>query len=375
MGGVLLAMAGVVVLVGDVPAAQAARRDVTCANGASDATTIQDAINASNPGDEVVISGRCLLTSTIKLLDERTYRGEARSDRNGDGTLLRQADGRNLPALVATETWYDDRPWVSSNIRIENLTLDGNREANTGTIGLALQTWDSRVYDVKVQFTPGDGIRLSSVTRGGVSLAAGNNSVNGVIADVFVEHSGGAGIRVVDPGNHVTDWVLERSWISDSGGSGVDLDNAAGWQVRDLHVYESARHAIDARRCYNAGIHDNYVEDFGIQGTVGTVYYGIRCTLQPGTPATVIGNKINYLYGTLPAASYVYLAVEGQQAGASYAAVTGNAVVGRGTARETGLRYALGAGTALTVASTGNLVTNVGTTRSVGTGVTVTAGQ
>lgn len=253
--------------------------------------------------------------------------------------------------------------------------MDGNRAANTGTVGLMLHTWDSRVYDVRVQYAPGDGIRLTSLSRNGVALATNNNSVNGVISDVFVEHSGGAGVRVVDPNNDITDWVLERSWISGSGGSGVDLANAAGWQVRDLHVYESGQHAIDARRCYNAGIHDNYIEDFGIQGTPGTVYYGIRCALQTGAPATLIGNKINYLYGALPAATYVYLAVEGYAAGASYAAVTGNAVVGRGTTRETGLRYTLGAGTAITVASTGNLVTGVGTARSVGTGVTVTAGQ
>ncbi|MCW6008830.1 right-handed parallel beta-helix repeat-containing protein [Micromonospora sp. CPCC 205371] len=376
MAGAIIVLAGVTVLVGDVPAAQAARRDATCVGGVGDAATIQNAIDTSNPGDEVVITGRCLITATIKLRDERTYRGDARGDADGGGgVVLRQADGMNLPALLATETWVDNRTWVSAGIRIEHLTLDGNRAANTGTVGLMLHTWDSRVYDVRVQHTPGDGIRLTSLSSNGTMLGARNNSVNGVIADSFVENSGGAGIRVVDPENHITDWVLERSWISNSGGSGVDLDNAAGWQVRDLHVYESQEHAIDARRCYNAGIHDNYIEDFGLRGTAGSVYFGIRCTLQPGTPATFVGNKINYLYGTLPAASYVYLAVEGHSAGTSYAAVTGNALVGRGTARETGLRYALGAGTAITVASTGNLVAGMGTARSVGTRVTVTEGR
>jgi len=367
-GAALLTLTIAAVLAGDIPAAHAARVNATCANTTADAAAIQTAINSSAAGDEVVIKGPCLLNATVKLLDDRTYRGD------GSGTLIKQANGANLAAMLASDTWVDNQTWVSSNVRVERLTLDGNRDNNTGTTPLVLRTWDSRIYDVRVYNAPGDGIRLTTLSASGVHLA--NTAVNSIISDVQIDNVGGAGIHGVDPDNYLTDWVLERSWISNTGGSAVDLDNSAGWQIRDLHLYNVAKHAIDARRCYNTGIHDNYIEDFGSQGTSGTTYFGIRCTVQDRAPSTIAGNKINQL-GTLPAAgAFVSIGLDGvNNAGNGYVSVTGNGIIGQATSRETGLSYAKGTGTSLTVASTGNLVTGVATARSVGTGVTVTAGQ
>ena len=366
-GAALLALTTAAVLAGDIPAAHAARVNATCANTTADAATIQTAINSSAVGDEVVVKGPCLLNATVKLLDDRTYRGD------GSGTLIKQANGANLAAMLASDTWVDNQTWVSSNVRVERLTLDGNRANNTGTTPLVLRTWDSRVYDVRVYNAPGDGIRLTTLSASGVHLT--NTAVNSIISDVQIDNVGGAGIRGVDPDNYLTDWVLERSWISNTGGSAVDLDNSAGWQIRDLHIYNVAKHAISAQRCYNTGIHDNYIEDFGAQGTSGTTYFGIRCTVQDRAPSTIAGNKINQL-ATFPAAgAFVSIGLDGVNgAGNGYVSVTGNAIIGTGSSRETGLSYAKGTGTSLTVASTGNLVTGVATTRSVGTGVTVTAG-
>ncbi len=349
------------------PPAHAARVNATCTNGTGDAAAIQSAINSSAAGDEVVIKGPCLLNATLKLLDGRTYRGDS-----GE-TVIKQANGANLPAMLASESWVDNVTWVSSNVRIERLTLDGNRAANTGTVPLMLRTWDSRVYDLRVYNAPGDAIRVTSLSQNGTHLA--NTEVNSIISDVFVENAGGAGIRGVDPDNQLTDWILERSWISTTGGSGVDLDNSAGWQIRDLHIYGVAQHAINAKRCYNTGIHDNYIEDFGVGGAAGTTYFGIRCTLQGDVPSTIIGNKVNQFASTVPASNMVYIGLDGVNYSSGFASVTGNAVVGRGTSRETGLSYAKGGGVALTVASTGNLISGVGTARLVGTGVTVNAGQ
>ncbi|WP_051367600.1 hypothetical protein [Hamadaea tsunoensis] len=353
-------------LVADVPA-YANRVNATCANTTADAATIQSAITSSAAGDEIVIKGPCLLNATVKLLDDRTYRGD------GTATTLKQANGANLAAMLASESWVDNDTWVSAGVRVERLTLDGNRANNTGTVPLMLRTWDSRVYDVRVFNAPSDGIRVSSLSKNGTHLT--NTMVNSIISDVYIEGTGGAGVRVVDPDNYVTDWVLERSWISGVGTSGVDLDNSAGWQVRDLHIYGVPVHAINANRCYNTGIHDNYIEDYGAQGTAGSTYFGIRCVLQGDVPSTIAGNKVNQL-GTLPSTgNFVGIGLDGVNYSTGYASVTGNAVVGTSTTRETGLAYAKGSGTALVVTSTGNLVARVGTARSVGTGVTVTAGQ
>ena len=68
-------------------------------------------------------------------------------------------------------------------------------------------------------------------------MGMGNMQVNGKIDGVFVERSAGHGIHVQDTGNSITDWNLMNSWLSTSAGSGLMLDNAAGWQVRNHHIY------------------------------------------------------------------------------------------------------------------------------------------
>jgi len=367
---ILLAVIGVTVTVltlGQAPSAQAARVNATCTNASTDTSTIQSAINSSRAGDEIVIKGPCLLTGTVKLLDDRTYRGDSRG-----GTILKQANGANLPALLASASWVDNSSFVSSSIRVERLTLDGNKANNTGTVPLMLRTWNSRVYDIEVRNAPSDGIRATSLSANGTHLT--NTMVNTVISDAFVTDSGGTGFRVVDPDNQVTDWVLERTWIASSGASAVDLDNAAGWQLRNLHLYGVRQQAINARRCFGTGITDNYIEDFGGQGTSGTTYFGIRCTVQGDVTSTITGNKIHQ-FNNLPATgSFIYLGLDGVNYSTGYVTVVGNALNGKGTTRETGLSYQKVNGTGLNVASTGNLVANVGTPRAIGAGVIVTAG-
>lgn len=367
VSALFLSAAGLALLV-DAPAAHAARVDATCTNTTTDAATIQGKINASNPGDEIVIKGPCLINATISLLDDRTYRGDARS------TTLTQAAGANLKAMLATSTWVNDQNWVDSNIRVERLTLDGNRAANTGTVGLMWRAWNSRIYDLEIRNTPSDGIRVSNPSRNGTPLAATSHMVNTTVSDVFIEETGGAGFHVVDPGNQISDWVLQRGWISTTADSAVDLDNAAGWTVADLHTYGTGRHAINANRCYGTTIRDNYLEDFGQQGTSGVTYYGIRCTVQDEATSTITGNKVHQLGGTPAAGAYVSIALDGVNSGTGRVAVANNAIVGHSTTRETGLLYRLGGGTALIVTSTGNLVSAVGTARTV-SGATVTAGQ
>jgi len=84
------------IMVSRVPTAHASRARATCHNTTTDAARIQAKINVSAPGDEIVIKGPCLLNATIKLLDNRTYRGDART-----GTVLKQANGANLTAMFA----------------------------------------------------------------------------------------------------------------------------------------------------------------------------------------------------------------------------------------------------------------------------------
>jgi len=372
---VLAALVAVLLVVaftvfGRVPVAHASRVDATCANTTSDAAAIQAAINASAPGDAIVIKGPCLLSATITLLNNRTYRGDSRT-----GTVLKQANGANLAAMLASDSWVNNATYVSTGEQVQDLTLDGSRANNTAaTVPLLLRAWNSRVYNVEVENAPGDAIQITSLSQNGTHLASTNHAVNNVFSDLFIHASTGAGFRIVDPDNNVTDGVLERSWIANSGTSAVDSDNTAGWQLRDLHIYGVPVTAIDARRCFATGIDDNYIEDYGQQGTAGTTYYGIHCTVQGNVGNVIAGNTVSQFHGVPAAGSFVAIGLSGNY-GAGAISVTDNAIRGSGDARETGLAYSKGSAASMSVTSTGNEVDNVGTVRTVGSSVTVTAGQ
>jgi hypothetical protein len=90
--------------------------------------------------------------------------------------------------------------------------------------------------------------------------------------------------------------------------------------------------------------------------------YGIRCVVQEGATTTISNNKIHNFRdeGKTPPTGphYYYIAVDGVESGAGSVVVTGNAILGNGTADQTGLQYEKKSGASLTVVSTGNLDKN-----------------
>ncbi|MFI6315987.1 right-handed parallel beta-helix repeat-containing protein [Nonomuraea sp. NPDC050556] len=390
----VLAATGLAVTTLAAPA-NANRVDATCTNAAGDAAVLQAAIDSSKEGDEVVFKGPCLLTATLSLPPRRTYRGDGKM-----GTFIKQADGANLPAMLASEGWVKNAETSDDTIRIERMTLDGNRDANTGTVGLMLRAWNARVYDMDIYGAPSDGIRISNPSQNGTLLR--NTMVNSVISDVDIEGSAEAGIRVVDPGNSVTDWTLQRAWIGFNGTNAIQMDNAAGWTLSELHLYATPKNAIDAHRCFGTSISNNYIEDFGAESTKDQTYYGIRCDLQGDAATTITGNRIHKFLpppngfaelkqafrerrapverkvaatGPLPdGVNFVYMALDNVNYGWGHAAISGNTIVGHGTKQETGIQLKKGEGEKMSVASAGNLVDGAGVPISIGPGVKYTRG-
>jgi hypothetical protein len=196
---------------------------VTETNRPGDATRINAVIAASPEGAEILIRGACLIDEPIRLLGNRSYRGESRT-----GTVLKQADGAGLVALMASSVFLDNKPWTGSPVSIRHLQLDGNRQGNPGsaTAGLVLRSWLRVVEDVHVRDTGSDGLRLTNLSADGTGLKT--TQVNGRIANCFIERSGRHGIFVEDTQNAVTDWILTDNRIASSGVDGIHLDNAAG---------------------------------------------------------------------------------------------------------------------------------------------------
>ncbi|MBP2336130.1 right-handed parallel beta-helix repeat-containing protein [Saccharothrix coeruleofusca] len=354
----LVAVIGAGVLVSGQARADT-RTDVLCQNNTGDDERINAAVAASAPGDELVLNGTCLINGTVRLVGERTYRGLSRT-----GTVIRQAPGANLDAMLASDSYLDDVPWTGAPVTIRSLTLDADRDNNPAAHdALVLRSWQTVVEDVVVRGATRHGIRVTNLSANRVALT--NTQVNGRIVGSHVAGSGQRGVFAEDvagaegTGNSVTDWQLLDNWIEDSGTEGIGLDNAAGWLVRGNHVYGVGRVALWAERLYGSSISDNYLEDFGEAG--------IRVSVQGEAASTIGGNRVFDFgggTGTFLQARTNY--------GTGNLVVTGNTVRGNGSG--VGLDYQRGPGTALVVASTGNLVTGVTTARQVGAGVTVSTG-
>jgi len=98
--------------------AQAAVVNVTCKNITADTAALNTAISGSNTGDQIAIHGSCLINGIIVLYGNRTYLGGSRT-----GTVIRQASGSNLPAMLASDSWvsgyqypmFTGRPFISHN--------------------------------------------------------------------------------------------------------------------------------------------------------------------------------------------------------------------------------------------------------------------
>lgn len=347
--------------------ANAAVINVSCKNAMTDAASINSAIARSQTGDAIQIHGSCLIDQTLVLAGDRSYLGDSRT-----GTILRQANGADLPALMASDSWNEDVTYTGDPIRIAHLTLDGNSAANTGTNGLVIRSWMTVIEDIQVENTPGDGIQITSVSKNNVQLQG--SQVNGRLSNLFVNDSGGNGIHVVDPGNSVTDWDLLDSWVANSGQSAIYMDNAAGWKVRGNHLYGVPQHAIFANACFATAIEGNYIEEFGVSGGKSNTWYGIACTVQGGAASVIANNKVFQLNGEPSTGSFVYIGVQQVNYGIGELNVIGNAIRGASGKHDTGLSYELGGGVGLKVLSNSNNVQSVGTPRVVGKGVTLVDG-
>ena len=336
--------------------------DVTCANTAADAKTLNTAIAGSQPGDAVHIHGRCQVTDTIVLLGDRSYLGDSRT-----GTVIRQADGANLQAVVASDSWMNNASGTGRPVRLAHLAIDGNRAANKGTHALVIRSWLTTIEDIQVRSAPGDGIQLTSLGRDG-KTGLSSTQVNGRLSNVFITGSNGHGLRVLDPGNAVTDWDLLDSWIASSGLSAIQMDNAAGWKILGNHVYGVQQHAIYAHRCWGTTIQNNYVEGFGSAGGEANTWYGIACTVQGGTASVISENKVFRLGAKaagLPG-RFIYVGVPQVNYGAGMLNVVNNVIRGAGGPQDVGLSYQAGKGDGLQVVSANNNVQSVAVPRAVG---------
>jgi hypothetical protein len=332
-----------------------AERVINCRNNAQiDSRLIAATLARSAEGDAIVFDGTCLVTETIPLLGNRSYTGRSRT-----GTVIQQADGANLPAIFASDSYLDNSPTTGRGTALRTMTIKANSAANPEAgDAVVLRSWQTFVEDVQISDARRHAIRLTNLSANGTPLT--NTQVNGRIAENQINRSGGSGLFVEDTGNSVTDWQLEDNYIAGTGGDGIAMQNAAGWMINGNHIYDvDGDNALYAHRLYGSSISDNYIEDFGTTGVLARV--------QGGAASTITNNRIFQNAGR----GGTFLQVLGNYGNAK-AAITGNTIRGRGLG--IGLDYQRGSATSLEVTSNGNLVTDVEVDRQVGEGVVINPG-
>jgi Right handed beta helix region len=332
----------------------AASRTLTCTNTRLDSDLINARIRTSKVGDEIIFSGQCLITKTIKLLGNRAYRGTSRT-----GTVFTEAAGANLDAVFASDGYLDNTTTTGEPIELHSLSIDANAAANpTGHDSVVLRSWQSVVEDIQISNSPRHGIRLTSLSQNGTEIT--NTEVNGRISGNQINDSGGSGLKVEDPGNHVTDWQFSDNYVAGTGQNGVDMDNVAGWMITGNHIYGvDGWNALHANRMYGSSIENNYIEDFG--------GVGLEARVQGGAASTITTNRIFKNNG----GSGTFVLV---QANYGDAKVVVNSNTIRGNGEGIGLDYEKGSANSLEVVSSGNLVSDVTTDRIVGDGVILNPG-
>ncbi|WP_229660880.1 right-handed parallel beta-helix repeat-containing protein [Marmoricola endophyticus] len=319
----------------------AGQHTVACRNDDGDADRIQDAIDDSADGDEIVLAGTCLVDETIVLRGARGYRGASAA------TVVREARGSNLPAVLASDSWAANSQDTGSPISLRDLTIDANAKENPRAgDGVVIRSWRSQIADLHIIDAKQNCLRLTSRSQNGTDLTS--TQVAGTIRGVFAQRCGDNGVYVEDKVNSVTDWNLVETVVGETGGDGIAMENAGGWTVRANHVYDAGGSGIDVFRLFATTITANYVEDFGTGS-------GLKAYLQGDAASVIDGNK---LFQAGDRQDGVLLDLIGSSQGRSVATVTANVLVGNGTG--TGLSYRT-EGATLAVTSTGNSVSGVAT--------------
>lgn len=279
----------------------------------TDGTTIDDAavdafIQGSSRGDTLVFEGTILVSATVRLAPGRRYVSSGPGAGKQGGTI-RQANGANLPAVVASQAWYDNAPSADDPIDLEFLNVDGNKANNVGatTIGIALMSYTSSIDRCYVTGAPGDGILISDRNRAGTLIT--NKMLEIRVTRSTVYAPGRKGIVGLDTNSagKITDGYCSQNIVAFAATTAIDIQRSAGWFITNNHVYASGEHGINLGDLWCTYVLGNEVDGFGASATLGT-YFGLNMDVHLiGRPSVIATNTVNCNEGSGNAgSSFIY---------------------------------------------------------------------
>lgn len=313
-----------------------------------DTTAINACIAGAISGSTIYFPpGTYLISAPIVEMPGRklTAGGHA----HADTTIIKQKNGANitntagLTGLIVASAWFTNAAFCDNPARIENLTIDGNKANNSSSTacGIALTNFRTWVVDCDIINTPKDGIRFTDTTANGTNIVT-NSCVENRIMNCRIDTTGGDGVRVLAGSNTNTDGYLANCIISNTTGSGVNLDRSAGWHITGNHLYSIKLNGIYANNAYGTFITNNYVEDFGGQATASAYYVGIEVVQLTGRPSTISGNFVGCAESSASVGGYQYYnLVSAFGSTDSHMIFTGNMAHGPASPTNKGIGYVM----------------------------------
>jgi hypothetical protein len=275
--------------------------------GADDALALNAAILAGSAGCEVNAPPGALYTikTTVVLQPNRKYRFAHRWPANssapptaGSSTFgIKVANAANLDYAVATPAVLQTGTGQFANnpIDIDSILIDGNKSNQTTGKGilLAVSGWRSIIGKFGLFNGRGHGLNVTGDTSDGHQMSG--NAYENHIQDGTIDGCGGFGIWAPD----ITDSWIRDCVISNSGLTGISANGFEGWQIYGNHLWDCGLDGMNLQKWYAAGVHDNYIEGFGVApGTawaIGTTYdrYAVVTQASGIWYSTVEGNVGN----------------------------------------------------------------------------------
>lgn len=294
-------------------------------NGKDDDTrAIRAAIAAAPLGATVWFPpGTYVVSQTLALRAGCTYRGS-----NPNLSVIKQANGANLIALLVDEGYAGNSRQSSSGIQVEDLGIDGNSGHNRHGHGLLLMADRSLVRHVLVNFPAEAGIVLTDQNKAGSVIT--NPAVENRIEDCTITQPGTYGIWVVDTNNsgRQTDGYLLNNIVKNPLGTwAMRIERAAGWFITNNHVYHCAQNGIYLSHAECTYFYCNEIDHFGLTKIPPRQYYGLQVNFLMGRlrPSIFMGNVCATWEGLYPQNSYSYYEFNGDKYGQSSAVLVGNA--------------------------------------------------
>lgn len=182
-------------------------------------------------------------------------------------------------AVIANEGWLESTGTnaVGSSTVVENLRIFPEAY-DTGSHGVVMFCYYSRVEGVTVSQAGGDGIRITDTRQDGGAHTG--TLVENKIFNVFTDQCRGTGIHLVsDSSSRVTDGYIINAIVRGVGNittpflipgspNGIYMPASAGWTIKEVHTYGAfSESAVTIGRAYSTIVDGLYIEHgYGVSG-------------------------------------------------------------------------------------------------------------